>query len=373
MQTASLSIDHFNDVLGRLPPWVDLDALAFETKAIARRREIKNGASLLRLALARGPGGLSLSEAAGWAEMIGLAGLTAPGVKYRLDNAGDFLDALIASLLVGAGQSVPLHWPGRFLRAADGSGISEHASEGFDWRVHGVFDLGLGRFSHLELSDCRGAESMARGLPRDGEIRIGDRNYAKPGVLQRWYEQGNGRVDFIVRISWRTFALTTPEGQPFSLSDHFSTLTDTAGPHEVMVVAKMQTQRGAKTDHKTPPLPLRLIILRKSPEATKAAHVKLRQQARRKQKKLDPRTLVAAEFLVLATSLPAGLYLASDICAAYRLRWQVELAFKRLKSLLHIDAIPTRTTQASRSWLLAHLVLALLCDDISQQMLESFP
>ena len=57
----------------------------------------------------------------------------------------------------------------------------------------------------------------------------------------------------------------------------------------------------------------------------------------------------------------------------YRLRWLIELAFKRLKSLLNIDAVPTRTGRASRSWLYAHLILALLCDDLSQEFLESSP
>ena len=59
--------------------------------------------------------------------------------------------------------------------------------------------------------------------------------------------------------------------------------------------------------------------------------------------------------------------------AVYRLRWQIELAFKRLKSLLHIDRLPTRTVQTSRSWLYAHLILALLCDDLSQDFLASSP
>ncbi len=61
------------------------------------------------------------------------------------------------------------------------------------------------------------------------------------------------------------------------------------------------------------------------------------------------------------------------VLQAYRLRWQIELAFKRLKSLLHIDMLPTRTAQASRSWLLAHLILAVLCDDVTQDVLDSFP
>ena len=55
------------------------------------------------------------------------------------------------------------------------------------------------------------------------------------------------------------------------------------------------------------------------------------------------------------------------------LLWDIELAFKRLKSLLHIDRLPTHTDAASRSWLYAHLILALLCDDISQEFLAASP
>jgi hypothetical protein len=365
MQMASLPNDHFNDVLARLPPDVDLTALAFETRAIERRRDIGDGAGLLRLALARGPGGLSLSQTAAWAGMIGLSELSSPGVKYRVDKAADFLDALVGRLLAQTTPSTPLHWPGRLLRAADGSGISEKASQGLDWRVHGVFDLGRGRFSHLALTDVHGAESMARGAALEGEIRIGDRNYARAGVLRQMREQSHNKADFIVRMSWRAFTLTTPNGEPFNLVDHLAGLPDAAGPHEVYV--------SAKTGRKTPPLPLRVIVMRKPPEAAETARRKLPRNAQRKQKKLDPRTVLAAGFVMLATSLPAQGYAADEIFAAYRLRWQIELAFKRLKSLLHIDQIPTRTETASRSWLLAHLVLALLCDDMTQDFLDSSP
>ena len=365
MQTASLSVDHVNDVLARLPSGIDLTALAFDTKAIERCREIRDGASLLRLAFARGPGGLSLSQTAAWAGMIGLTELSSPGVKYRVDKAAGFLDALVSRLLADATQGTPVHWPGRILRAADGSGISQHASQGLDWRVHGVFDLGCGRFSHLALTDLHGAESMAHGAPLAGEIRIGDRNYARAGVLRNLREQSNHKADFIVRMSWRTFTLTTQDGRRFKRADHLAALPDSAGPHEICLLAK--------TSRHTPPLPLRVIILRKSPEAALAARRKLPGNAQRKQKTLDPRTVVAAGSMILATSLPGDGYTADDVFAAYRLRWQIELAFKRLKSLLHIDQIPTRTAPASRSWLLAHLVLALLCDDMTQDFLESSP
>ncbi len=95
--------------------------------------------------------------------------------------------------------------------------------------------------------------------------------------------------------------------------------------------------------------------------------------ASRKQTKPDERSMVAAEFLILATSLPQTDFPAPGVLAVYRLRWQIELAFKRLKSLLNIDKLRTRTVAGTRCWLDAHLIGALLHDDLSQDFLESSP
>jgi hypothetical protein len=362
---ASLPPDSFTEVLARLPPGMDLDALAFATKAIQRRRDIADGASLLRLALARGPGGLSLNQTAVWASLSGLTSLSDPGVKYRLDRSADFLRAIIEQLLAANAGTTCLHWPGRSLRAVDGSCIMQRASEGYDWRVHAGFDLGRGCFSHLDLTDKHGAESLERGAPLAGEVRIADRNFANAAALLHFRQRSGNAADFIVRVRWKSFALHTADGKAFDLISHLGSLPVQDRPHEVLVQAAVPRAQGN--------LPLRLVILRKPPEATEAARQALRRSAPRKQKTLDPRSLVAAEFLILATSLPAAGYPADDILAAYRLRWQIELAFKRLKSLIHIDNLPTRTPAAGRSWLYAHLILALLCDDISQDFLASSP
>ena len=117
---------------------------------------------------------------------------------------------------------------------------------------------------------------------------------------------------------------------------------------------------------------IRLIAQPLPPDKVEAARQKLRQRASRKQEKLDPRTLIAAGFMVLVTSLPEHIP-TMEILGAYRLRWQIELAFKRLKSLLNIDRIPTRTTAGGLSWLYPHLILALLTEDICQDFLEASP
>lgn len=46
----------------------------------------------------------------------------------------------------------------------------------------------------------------------------------------------------------------------------------------------------------------------------------------------------------------------------YRARWQVELAFKRLKQLLAAGHVPKTTGPSSRTWLQAKILTALLIE-----------
>jgi hypothetical protein len=260
---ASVPTDQFPDLLQRLPAGLDLDQLALETKAIRRKRKIGDGASLLRLALARGPGGFSLRQAAGWVSLLGIAELSNPGVHYRLKQAVAFLAALLGRLLAAKVPGGDLRWPGRTLRLADGTCVSKPGSTGTDWRVHGVFDLGSGGFSHLELTDQHGAEALERGAPLAGEIRIGDRNYARVPVLKRFLAERGGKADFIVRVGWNALQLTTLRGKAFDLIGHLQRLPSGIGPHDVSLRASAGRGEAA--------LPVRLIVQRKTPEATRLA------------------------------------------------------------------------------------------------------
>jgi hypothetical protein len=270
---ASVLTDQFGNLLQPLPASVDLDRLALETKAIQRKRELVDGATLLRIALARGPGGLSLRQTSAWASMLGIAELSNPGVTYRLNQAADFLAALVGRLLAVKAPGADLRWPGRLLRLADGTCVSKPGSTGTDWRVHGVFDLGRGGFSHLELTDAHGAEALERGAARAGEIRIGDRNYARAAVLQRFRSESGGKADFLVRVGWNALHLTTPAGKLFDLIGYLQCLPTGLSPHEVNLRAPVGQDE--------PALAVRLIVQRKTPEAAEAARLTLRRAAER--------------------------------------------------------------------------------------------
>src|SRR4051795_3945937 len=156
MQAFSMTSQPWQEVLDRLPPDLDLDALAVSSGALKRRREVGDGTTLLRLAMARGPGGLSLNQTAAWAAMQGLARLSDPAVKYRLDQAVPFLKALLEQQLAERAGGPTLCWPGRSLRVVDGTHISQPGSQGSDWLVHAGYDLGGGGFLHLGLTGKKG-------------------------------------------------------------------------------------------------------------------------------------------------------------------------------------------------------------------------
>jgi hypothetical protein len=368
--TASPVWDAWSEISTRLPADLNLDDLARSTGAIQRPGRkgdgINDAATLLRLSLARGPGGKTLQETAVWAHLNGIAEIVGQTLNERLHRSVSFLAAIVHRLLAGRAAK-PRLWAGRCLHIADGSSLSQPGSKGTDWRLHAVYDLAGGGFTHLEITDQKGAESLLRAAPAAGEVLIADRGYARARELRACLDPSSLQArDFIVRIGWKALALRDADGKPFSPIAHLQAMDTGAGAQEwpVRAVAGCAKQPVL--------LPMRLIAVPLPPDKAEAARKKLKRRASKHQDKFDPRSLVAAGFLMLVTSLPAEIP-ADEICAVYRLRWQIELAFKRLKSLIHIDRLPTRTEKGSLSWLYAHLILTLLTEDICQDFLESPP
>ena len=100
------------------------------------------------------------------------------------------------------------------------------------------------------------------------------------------------------------------------------------------------------------------------------ARVRVRRELGSKASELD---LEAASYVVLFTTVPAE-RMPTEMCLAlYRLRWQVELAFKRWKSLCHFDRLPNYRDDTILSWLYAKLLLALLMHRMASGASPLFP
>ena len=112
--------------------------------------------------------------------------------------------------------------------------------------------------------------------------------------------------------------------------------------------------------------PIRLCAVRKSQAAAERAQRKARRKAQRKQHRLRADTLALSEYLLVVTNLEPQGWNAAHVLELYRCRWQVELAFKRLKSLLKLGHLPKNDPDSSRAWLQLKLLLALIIEKLCQ-------
>ena len=70
----------------------------------------------------------------------------------------------------------------------------------------------------------------------------------------------------------------------------------------------------------------------------------------------------AAQYVFVWTSLPEDEFLADMVMELYRLRWLIELAFKRMRSILGLGQLPKHADASARAWLHGKLFVALLVE-----------
>ena len=364
MKTQSDILDQWLEVRSRLPAGFDLEATARGRGAFSRAREVKDPETLLRLALAYGACGMSLRETCAWASAAGIARLSDPSLLERLAKGADWLGDLVGAL-IGEQAAIPVgRWAGYRLRALDGTSICQPGADRTSWRLHVSYTLASGQMDHLELTDGRGAESLRRLACRPGDIVLADRGYARPRDLRPVIEAG---ADFIVRTGWNSLRLLGPDGGQFDLFGALGAQGEQEG--EVQV----QVDEGVRQVPACQPLILRLVIRRKDPEQARAEQERLLKDARKRGKQLDPRSLEAAKYILLLTSLPTETFPSADVLTLYRFRWQIELAFKRMKSLAGLGALPAKKPELARAWIYARLIAILLAEQSAGQVPESSP
>jgi hypothetical protein len=353
----------WEQVQEHLPPDFDPQRTARERRAFLRKREVKDVASLFRLCMAYGACGMSLRETCAWAEALKLASLSEPSLMERLCKAAPWLGDIVAALIAQQTKLPTKRWAGYRLRAIDATAICQPGADRTSWRLHVGFDLASGQVDHIALTDGRGGENLQRLTYRPGEIVLGDRIYARAKSLRGVKRDG---ADFIVRTGWNSLRLKHTDGGEFDL---FATLRDQEGQKgEVRV--RVHVDEGSDAD---PALELRLIIWRKTPEQAKAEQKRLLQNAKKRGTKVDPRSLEAAKYVMLVTSLPADIFPTCDVLAIYRFRWQIELAFKRMKSLAGLDELAAKDAALAQAWIYARLIAFLIAEQVAGQVPDSPP
>jgi hypothetical protein len=357
MKTDSLLNEDWSSVVARLGGATALEITARASKAFLRRREICSAVDLLRLVLAYCLGHRGLRATAAWAAAAQLVDVSNPAILYRLRQCGDWLTLLIGQTLAAP---VSARCEGRLIRLVDATTVSKPGPEARKhnrlWRIHAAFDLPIERFGCFELTDEHGGEHLDRIPVVKGEIRIGDRAYSQPPRIASVLDQGG---DVVVRTGWRNLRWLDAGQKPVDL-------------HAMLCAAGERVDRAIWIACKgRSPLALRLIAVRKPDAAAEAARRAARRQGAKSGYKPSQKTLDAASWFILVTSLPAETFSTEDVLDLYRLRWRIELAFKRLKSVIGLKAPPGVDERSAKPWVLAHLLMILLLEPVVDQLEDS--
>lgn len=339
-------------ILAHFPPGPELERLARTTGALVRKRHVRSASDLLRVALSYGFCGLTFKLASLYSRSNGSASLSGPALFRRIQKCGDWLESLVTAKLRDRMPSLVV--AGLRVRLVDATRISTPGSKGATWRVHADYDPFGGRLVGLQVTDNQGGERLSRFDIQPGDLLIGDRAYAQRRGLAHVVNAGG---QFLVRHHWHSVPLEHRDGRSFDLFGILKGIPD-SGPVEFEVRTQGDTRHGL------PALDCRLIAVRKSEEAAEAARKKARAEAKRKKAVLDPRTLEACGYFLVLTSVSTQRLDTEQVLALYRLRWQVELEFKRLKSLLDLDEVRAKDPRTVRAALLARLLGALVVEDL---------
>jgi hypothetical protein len=355
MTRESLLNKDWNSIVAQLGGAAMLEALARETNAFLRPREIRNAVDLLRIVLAYCLGDGGLRSTAAWASAAGLVDISNVALLHRLRQCGDWFVVLIGRLLA---EAVPQASAGRVIRIIDGTAVPKAGAAAKKqselWRIHSAFDLPGERFGHFELTDQEEGETFDRIPVIKGEIRIGDRAYLQPDRIGTVLDKGG---DVIVRAGWKA-RWRDAHGDPVDL---IAELRKAAVDGVVDRPIWLARHHGA-------PLALRLVAIKKPEQAAATARRKARREAQREGRQLSKHTLEAADWVILVTSLEAAQFTTADILALYRLRWRIELGFKRLKSLIGLRGPPGFDERSARPYVLAHLLMILMLEPLVDQL-----
>lgn len=326
--------------------------------AIRRARYISDPAVVLRVLLIHLATGCSLAETAARARASGLAQISSVGVFKRL-RAAEAWFRWLAQQMRGAAE-MPMAVTGRRLRAVDATSVSEPGSTGTDFKVHYVVNLADLQCDFFQLTDIReGGETFRRVPVMAGDIMMGDRVYAAPPGVSHVVNAGG---DVIVRLNRAALPLYTRNGTRMDLLPRLRLLQGKAVRE---YAARAQNTNGNWISG-------RLIALRQSVEATRWAHKRMLRRAQRSRLNVTTEALEFAGYFMVWTTLPKTVS-AAQVLEFYRLRWQIELVFKRMKSILGLGHLPKTDPLSSQAWLEGKLFVGLLIERMIHTAESFFP
>jgi len=296
------------------PGW---QQMAWQSGAVERLRGFLSPDMLLRMLMLHVARGYSLRETVVRAKLANWTDISDVALLKRLRNSEEWLRLLCIELLREnvahrLGETI-----GRTIRIVDGTIVREPGKTGSQWRI--LYSIRLPSlvcdFFQVTATTGEGnGESLNRLPVGPHELILADAGYCSIAGIECVWQHG---ADVLVRVNPQSFVAYSACGRRISLLPRLRTLSKVGQFGEWRVVLHGQGSAFAG----------RLCAVRKSDCAIQQAHRRLQRKASKKQMITRPGTLEFAKYVIVFTTRSSGS--KSDILRSYRMRWQIELVFKR--------------------------------------------
>ncbi|MEJ2730748.1 MAG: IS4 family transposase [Deltaproteobacteria bacterium] len=332
--------------------WIEL---AGQTDALKKLRKDKDVENYLRTLLLHIGCGYSLRETATRAKLAGLADISDVALLGRLKKAKDWLHSLCVILFQEQGIGLGDTHSDFQVRLFDATNIKEPGPTGSLWRIHYSVRLPTLACDFFKITPTRGkgtGESFFQYSIKAGDYIIADRGYSTASGIHHVVSK---KAYVIVRVNTSSLPIWDMQQRPVVLLNFLQPLKKTEAVKSLKVL--IPKRNGSTIEG-------RLCVVRKSNAAIKLAHKRIKTNASKKGTALKPETLEYAKYVMVFSTYPESRFSDIQILDWYRCRWQVELVFKRFKSIAQLGHLPKHSDDSSKAWLYGKLFVALVTNKL---------
>jgi hypothetical protein len=319
--------------------------------ALQRCRKFPDAEFLLRTLMIHIADGCSLRETATRAKHGNIVSISDVALLKRLKASGEWFRWMAEQVMKKWIEKQPsvISRKGLNIRIIDGSTIQEPGSTGTTWRIHYSICFPSLHCDEVYITSPKTGESFKRFTVSPGDLFLGDRGYAKrPGIAH--VVNGGGQV--LVRINLTAVPLVYENGTSFPLLEHLRSLSGLRiGDWNVWV------------QHGNNMIPGRVCAIKKNKIAAEKARRKAIRDSVRKGDKVRPETIESVGYTFVFTTLDRSVN-STTVLEMYRGRWQIEIVFKRLKSIIGLGHLKKKDVEAAQAWIHGKLFVAFLIESL---------
>jgi len=321
----------------------------FETKAMERSRVIKSPKDLMFFCLLYLSQKYSLVELSLVAKLKGFK-LSNVAFMKKLSKCCEWYKQIIKDMLplVIFKYNKPKNLEKYKLVAVDASDVTQKGKDKKIFRLHYMINICNLSTEKYKITTQKIGESLSNFSINSDYLVIADRCYGnKVGINHCLNSRGN----FIIRLRNKAFNLYDVDNKKILLLEKLKSCEENS---PVDFIGYFYNKNGLKTK-------VRICGIKKPADKILESEKKLAKKERREGKTYSEETKLLNNYIVVATSLGEDVS-AVDILCTYRLRWQIEIYFKRLKSILDLGDVPNKKEENIISWLNGKMVVSLLLE-----------